>query len=128
MIYISGASSSVAVTLREKTQSLNPYYVWQLESKSRKTSTYYYADNYSTSPYFDIFTFSNTPGSATAGHIGLPGGEYIYRVYESSIPYSITASTGNLTETGICIIANTYSNINIYTQSTDQVIHTYRDF
>jgi len=130
MIYIDpNTSSNVTVTLREKANGLNPYYTWVLIDKESKLTYTYSADNFSNSPYFDSFTFTNGVGSPTAGYIPLSGGEYEYEVYEKTLQYDLNISVNdNLVERGILIIGNTYSNIQQYTQSTYQEVYVYRKF
>lgn len=125
-----GTSSSIIIKRMTTSNFVTPYYVWNLDNKDSKVMNNYYADNYSLSPYFQAFTFSNFAGSPTAGCIPLKQGEYTYRVYEMNEPYNLNLSSTNsvVVTTGILVIGNTYSEVNTYTQSTDQEIFTYNDF
>lgn len=124
-----GTATGIAIQLRDQAVLLYPYYVWNIQSKATKLSYNYQADNYSGSPYFDAFTFSNLAGSPTAGYIPLPGGEYEFNVYEKDTPYDLTIGiTNSLVGNGILIIGGTYTSVDMYTQSSSQQIYTYKGY
>ena len=130
MLYISSTQSSViVVTLSELTSNLvSPNWTWKLINSHTNKITYFCQDNSSTSCYYQSFTVSvsATTSGATQGVLDVEPGQYVYEVYETTLPYQLIL-TGDepLIETGILNVSGTESNLTQYTSETPGYIKTY---
>jgi hypothetical protein len=126
MIYLNQGTNSVVSTLYEKSQSLNPHYIWCLERKGTFDKVLFYQEDNSRAPwYWNSFTVSVNMGiGLTAGKIEINSGEYIYKVYEaSSFPYDLSPTASNvvgLVETGIANVIGTFSTRKTYEGTIDE--------
>ena len=122
-------SNAVIVTLYEKCNNIvNPYFTWKLNQRSSNQEYFLTANDFSQdSEYYNMFTFSVGPGSATAGYFNGGPGEYHYYVYEKSLPYQLTVSdSDNLVEQGMLYVIGTSSTINSFTQSDNETVSYFR--
>lgn len=134
MIYLKTGTNSIVVTLYEKSTQLQPYYTWNLLRKGTFQNTIFYSPDTSTSPYywnrFDIIL--GTISVPDQGFINTNEGEYIYKIYETSLPTpdtggGLTYTVFGLVETGICIIQGTYSTQHEYIGTMDNTINYYNN-
>lgn len=121
--------TELTVTLYEKCSNItNPQFTWELNRKGTYDQVIFYQEDHSSDPYYyNSFTVSvATQSGLTAGVINIQPGEYNYIIYEMPDAYNlITASAIGIVETGLLILEATFSTINSYTQSNDDVIRTY---
>lgn len=130
MIYLNPGTNSITLTLYEKSNSLQPYYTFQLIRKGSFDEVVFYQDDSSYAPwYWSSFTISvGTISGLTQGQIVANFGEYTYNVYEMTSPYNLsyTQSIG-LVETGICIVTGTSTDNTEYTGNDDSQIIYYKN-
>lgn len=97
--------NQVALTLSEMVTIANPYFLFELVSKSSKEKKYFVAADGSTYPYryniFEIEVKSNP--NPLAGEVDLKiGDEWDYYIYEQSSPTNLNPSNAvGLLEVGI---------------------------
>lgn len=123
-----GSTSSVYLTLWEKSELTNPYYLFEFTSNDTGNATYATTDDWSDfKPRMNVFTFSVMPGSATAGYINLEAGTYDYVVYETEYQYNLNvASASNVVEIGLVTVNGTVSTFDeTYTDTDDDTEYVY---
>lgn len=113
------SSGAVYVTLQENVVNVaTASFTWRLINKESLQNYVFWADDFSTSPYYDSFTISIGPGSATAGYVNCGYGQFTYEVYEMPNPYDLNLNNAiGMVETGILIVNPTYSVNASFTQS-----------
>jgi hypothetical protein len=114
----------VVVTLREKSNLINPYYTWRLINKNSFDEWIISPDNNSTSNYYDAFTISIgvnfNPTSSVI--IDAVQGQYDYFIYEMNTEYDLDLLNSlGLMESGILEIIGTAPSIISFTGSNDTI-------
>ena len=130
MIYLNAGVNKIFATLYEESFNLiNPYFTWKLTDKDSDAVYVFCADDNSTAPYYwNSFTVSVGPGSATAGYVDIPPSIYSYEVYEMPNPYDLDLNNSlGIVENGLITYNATYSNPVAFTQSNDDVIVVFRN-
>jgi hypothetical protein len=82
------SSKALFVTLQENVVNVaTASFTWRLINKESLQNYVFWADDFSTSPYYDCFTVSIGPGSPTAGYVNCGYGQFTYEVFEMPNPY-----------------------------------------
>ena len=112
-------TTQVVVTLSDMAQNkINPYFTWEIVRKGSNDEIIFYADDTSTSPYWNRFniTVATASSGLTAGVIPIIEGEWIYNIYEMRNRYDLNiARSIGIVETGLMVVGLTYSTPSVVT-------------
>jgi len=119
MIYINKNSlNKIVLTLTESSRISNPNYLFHFVNEYGNDTTgftFTTPDLTTSTNRYNLFNLTEaTTGSTSGGNdipLSLTSGQYIYRVYEASAStLQISATTGQILETGRMVVATTNNN------------------
>lgn len=120
MIFIEKESTNqVVLTLSESSMLTTPTYLFEFENSYNISADliYFTAPDISSHPErYNLFQITESSSGSTTGgtnvSLSLIGGEYTYRVYESSAStLSVSATTGVVIEEGKMVVGDYVANI-----------------
>jgi len=129
MIYIQkNTTNSFVLTLSESSRVANPFYLFSFRNEYILESEPFYFTTPDLSSYINRYNLFNltesSTGSTTGGTsvaLSMIGGQYEYKVYESSAStLSLSATTGRVLETGRLVVGGE-QNITISTGTTSSI-------
>ena len=129
MIYIQkNTTNSFVLTLSESSRVANPFYLFSFRNEYILESEPFYFTTPDLSSYINRYNLFNltesSTGSTTGGTsvaLSMIGGQYEYKVYESSAStLSLSATTGRVLETGRLVVGGE-QNITLTTGTTSSI-------